>query len=123
MHSPYLSIFENSKGSRHASAWNKISAAFCKLSLSTQLDVYSPSPNVTAETQMLPFVQKCVRSGCPSWMSSITVVIQAHAIAGCQRTKLHENLLFRLRPAAIALNYSVKNIRNDVREKNRNATY
>ena len=40
-------ILGNSKRSHHAPAWNRISAAFYtfgKLSLSTQLDVYSPSP-------------------------------------------------------------------------------
>ena len=43
MHSSYLRhLWECQKGSRHTSAWNKISAAFYtfgKLSLSTQLDV------------------------------------------------------------------------------------
>ena len=33
--------------------------------------------------------------------------------AGCQ---LYENLTFRMRPAAIALNYRVTNIQNDVRQ-------
>ena len=54
------------KGSHHASARNKISAAFYtfgKPSLSTQLDVYSPSP------VNLP-VSKCYTSAsCLAWMS------------------------------------------------------
>ena len=78
----------------------QISAAFYtldSLSLSTQLDVYSPSPlnlpvskcyaqllsrTVTAETQLLHFLQRCTHSGCSSsWLSFITVVIQAHVIS------------------------------------------
>ena len=116
--------------SRHTSARNKIFAAFYalhKLSHSIQLDAYSPSLlnlpvrkcyaqlpslNVTAETQLLPFVQRCARSCCSSWL---TVVIQAHA--GCQKLSCTKILLtFHMRPTAIALNYSVKNIRNDVRQ-------
>ena len=34
-----------------------------------------------------------------------------------KHAKLYENLIYiRMRPAAIALNYSVKDIRNDVRQ-------
>ena len=78
-----------------------------KLSLSTQMDVYSPSPlnlpvskcyaqlpspNVAAETQLLPFVQRCARSGCSSWLSFATVVIQTHA--SVRETKLYKNLTY-----------------------------
>ena len=96
---------ENSKGSRHALAWNKTAAAFYtfdKPSLSTQPNVYSPSPvnfpvnngtlqlpspNVTARKQLLPFIQRCAWSGCSSWLSFITVVIQAQ-LAGCQKNQV-----------------------------------
>ena len=78
-----------------------------KLSVSTQLDVYSPSPlnlpvskcyaqlpspNVATKTQQLPFVQRCAYFGCSSWLSFITVIIQAHA--SVRETKLYENLTY-----------------------------
>ena len=48
-----------------------------------------PSPNVAAETQLLPSYKGThAYSGCPSWLSFITVVIQAHAVAGCQRNQV-----------------------------------
>jgi len=38
-------------------------------------------------------------------------------IASYKHAKLYENLTYvRMRPAAIALNYSLKDIRNDVRQ-------
>ena len=96
-----------------------------KLSPSTQLDVHSPSPlnlpvgkcyaqlpspNVAAETQLLPFVQRSARSGCSSWLSFIIVVIQAHACElAVRETMLYENLTFRMWPVAVVLNYSVNN--------------
>ena len=62
---------------------------------------------------LLPFVQRYTHSGCPSCLSFITVIIQAHGA-----TKLYENLTYiRMRPAATTSNYSVENIRNDVHQK------
>ena len=103
---------------------------FDKLSLSTQVDVHSPSPlnfpvskcyaqlpspNVAAETQLLPFVQRCACSGCSSWLSFITVIIQANASWLSEKLSCTKILLTsHMRPTAIALNFSVKNIRNDV---------
>ena len=53
-------------------------------------------------------------SGCHFWPSFITVVIQAHpSLMPEHQVVLHS----RIWPAAIALNYSVKNIWNDVRQK------
>ena len=79
----------------------KISTTSRKLSLSTQLVIHSPSPvNLQCyaqavqpefrhqNTYCLPFVQRYTRSGCPSWLSLKTVVIQAH-----DATKLYEILL------------------------------
>ena len=62
---------------------------------------------------LLPFVQRYTRSGYPSWLFFITVIIQAH-----DATKLYENLTYvHMRPAVIALNYSVENTWNDVCQK------
>ena len=72
-----------------------------------------PSPNVATETHTLPFVQRCVRSGCPSWQ----LVIQAHASWLSKKPSCMKILQVRMRPAAIALNYSIEKIRNDVRQK------
>ena len=56
-------------------------------------------------------------SGCPSWLSFITVVIQAHTSWLSEKLSCTEILLkFRMRPTAITLNYSIKNIRNNVRQ-------
>ena len=65
----------------------------------------------------LHVVQRCACYGCLSGLSFITVVIQAHASWGSEKQSCTKILLrFRMRPAAIALNYSIKNIRNDVRQ-------
>ena len=40
-----------------------------------------------------------------------------HSSSPCQSINLYENLTLRMRPAAIALNYSIKNIHNDVQQK------
>ena len=53
-----------------------------------------PSPNVTAEAQLLPHA---------SWLSE-------------KPTYLRILLTFQMRPAPIALNYSIKNIQNDVHQ-------
>ena len=117
------------KRSRHESAWNKISASyytFSQLSLFTQGDVYSPdpvnltvsinatlqlpSPNVAAETQLLLFVQRCTRSGCPSGLFFITAAIQAHPSVLSEKPKSY------LR-SACGRGYCVtaSGIRNDIR--------
>ena len=51
-----------------------------------------------------------------AWLSFITVIIQAHAnwLSDAEKPKLYILLMFRMQPAVIALNYSIKNIRNDV---------
>ena len=61
----------------------------------------------------------CARSGCQSWLSFITVVIQAHPSLTAARASSCTKILLTLcmRPAATVLNYSVKNIRNEVQQK------
>ena len=103
---------------------NLCSLLLNKLSVSTQLDVYSPSPlnlpvskcyaqlpspNVAAETQQLPFIQRCAHFGCSSWLSSFKLTLVSEKLS-CTKILL----TFRLRLAAIPLNYRVKNIRNNV---------
>ena len=78
-----------------------------------------PSPNTATKTQLLSACCTKVRMlhGCLSVLSFITVVIQAHASWGSEKQSCTKILLrFRMRPAAITLNYSIKNIRNDVRQ-------
>ena len=66
------------------------------------------SPNVAAETQLLPSYKGAhalaVLSGCLSYG-----VIQAHAV---REPKIL--LMFCMQPAAITLNYSIKNTPNDI---------
>ena len=92
--------------------------------LSTQLDVYSPglvhlpvsnarlqlpSPNVAAEIQLFPFVQRCTHSSCLFWLSFTTVIIQAHASWFSEKPSCTKILrTFHLRPRAIRFNYSIK---------------
>ena len=71
-----------------------------------------PSPNVAAETHTVYLSYKGVY--CPSWQ----LVIQAHASWVSKKLSCMKILLtVRMPPAAIALNYSVVNIQNDVRQK------
>ena len=60
------------------------------------------------------FKKKSAQSGCPSWQ----LVIQVHT-SWLSKKPSCTKILFtvRMRPATIALNYSVESIRNNVRQK------
>ena len=93
-------------------------------SLSTQLHTYSKYSRssylswMSLQTQLLgyPLFNKCARSSCFSWLSFIIVIFQSHLgaswLPGCTKILL----MVRMRPAAIALNFSIKNIQNDIRQ-------
>ena len=71
----------------------------------------------------LAFLNSCARSACFFFLGVIHKIFQAHLGASYPSmprlswlVKLYGNLTYvRMRPAAIALNYSVKDIRHDVR--------
>ena len=71
--------------------------------------------DVAANTTSIgyPLFNMCARSGCNSWLPFI---FQSHLGASWLLSCTKILLKVRTRPAAIALNYSVKNIWNDVRQ-------
>ena len=73
---------------------------------------------MSLQTQRLgyPLFNKCVRSGCNSWLSFISVIFQSHLGASWLPSCTKILLTARTRHTAIALNYSIKNIWNDVRQ-------
>ena len=137
------------KGSCHTSARNKTSAAFytfSKLSLSTQLDVYSPCPvNLPVSRRYAPAAQiECCRQNTISvtfctkvhtlWLSFLAIFYNCRHSSSRQLAVRSNKLsctkilfTFRMQPAAIVLNYSVKNIWNNVHliiiYKNHNSTH
>ena len=69
---------------------------------------------VAANTTVVPLYSKCAHSDCLSWLPSISDIFQAHFRASCLRLHmLAANLYLNL---TVTLNYSVQNIRNDVRQ-------
>ena len=54
----------------------------------------STAPAECQRRKLLPFVQRCARSGWPSWLSFITLVIQAHASWLSEKLKLDKNLTY-----------------------------
>ena len=68
----------------------------------------------------LAFLNRCARSAC-FFLGVIHKIFQAHLGASYPRlswlVKLYGNLIYVcMQPAAIALNYSVKDIRHDVQQ-------
>ena len=126
MHSPSRleASLRNSRGKSPSTAIKQnLCPLLCSvscMSLSTQLlalvqllsRCYAPAAYPECHCQNTTAISctldRCTRSGCHSWISFITVVIQ---LACCQSIKLYENVTY------ITLNYSVKNTRNDVRQK------
>ena len=104
--------------------------AFC-FSLSTQLfnsfcihtySRYSHSSYLSwmsLQAQLLgyPLFNKCAFFGCFSWLSFISVIFQSNFGASWLPSCTKILLMVRMRPTAIVLNYSVKNIQNNVRQK------
>ena len=82
---------------------------------------------MSLQTQLLgyPWFNKCARSGCFSWLSFISVIFQSYLGASWLPSCTKILLTVRTWSAAIALNYSIKNIRNDVRQimKNLDSTH
>ena len=77
---------------------------------------YAPAASSPKHNCMLSLVQYMyARSGGHSWLSFINVIIQAHPARASSCTKILSTN--RMWPAAIPLNYSVKNIQNDVQQK------
>ena len=74
--------------------------------------------DVAANTTSIgyPLFNMCARSGCNSWLPFISAIFQSHLGASWLPSCTKILLKVRTRPAAIALYYSVKNIRNDVRQ-------
>ena len=72
----------------------------------------------------LAFLNRCARSACFFFRGVIHTIFQAHLGASYPTMpklslllKLYENLTCaRMRPAAISLNYSIKDIRHDARQ-------
>ena len=64
-----------------------------------------------------PLFHKCAHSSCFSWLSFISVIFQSHLGASWLPSCTKILLTVRTRPAAIALNYSVKNIQNNIWQK------
>ena len=133
--SPYLRHLRNSRwGSPSISHGSK--EGLCRFLLSASLhnclialvyirtySKYSCSSYLSwmsLQTQLLgyPLFNKCARSSCFSWLSFIIVIFQSHLGAEASWLPSCTKILLtvRTRPADIALNYSVKNIRNDVRQ-------
>ena len=133
MHSPsgLEASLRNSEGSCHTSAIEQNLCHLMRLvsciSFSTQL--YSPCtlnwvgatlqlpiPNVVAKTQLLSLVQWAQML----WLSFLAICRQSSSpwCAATARASSCTKILLTLRmwPVAIALNYSVKNIRNKVRQ-------
>ena len=73
---------------------------------------------MSLQTQCLgyPLFNKCTRSGCNSWLSFITVIFQSHLEASWLPSCTKILLTTRTQPTAIALNYSINNIRNNIRQ-------
>ena len=130
MHSP--SRLEASlkivKGSHHASAMEQnLCHLLCLvncMSLPTQLlalvhllsRCYAPAAYPECRRQNTTAISRAVGAQALAVISGYAVVIQAHpARASKSCTKIL--LTLRMQPAATALNYSIKNIRNDVQQK------
>ena len=129
MHIPYLRhLREIADGSRHAPAMKPECRPPTAFGLSTQLlalhtySRYSRSSclfRCHCQHNCYPLYNRCARSGCPSWLSFISVIFQAHLGASWlpEKSSCTKILLtVHMRPVAIALNYSVKNVRNDARQ-------
>ena len=126
MHNLYLSHFlEIADGSCHATATKQ---NLCRLlPVYTQLLTLEQVYILTLQPMSLPtqlaFLNRCARSAC-FFLGVIHKIFQAHLGASYPSMprlswllKLYGNLTcVRMRPAAIALNYSVKDIRHDVRQ-------
>ena len=126
MHSLYLShLVEIADGSRHALAINsRICAAFCILPVYYQLLAlehrYTHIPaNVSTNTTAIPCTIGAYHPPvfCGCHLQDLSTGASYPSMPRLSwLVKLYENLTYvRMRPAAIALNYSVKDIRNDVR--------
>ena len=73
-----------------------------------------PIPNVVAKTQLLSLVQQV----CTLWLLFLAIFHNCHHSSSPQLALSCMKILLTLRmwPAAIALNHSIKNIRNNVRQ-------
>ena len=134
MHSPSRleASLRNSRGKSPRISFNmeqnlyRLQRSVSCMSLSTQLLAlvyllsmcYAPAAYPKCRRQnncYLSYNTRCARSGCHSWLSFITVVIQAHPSLLPEHQVVRSYLYSACaRPAAIALNYSVKNIWNGI---------
>ena len=120
MHSLYLTdLVEIANASRQALAINsRICAAFCILPVYNQLLAHA-SANVATNTTAMPCTIGAHDS--PVFSGYHSQDLSTGASPSMPRlswlVKLYENLTYvRMWPAVIALNYSIKDIRNDVRQ-------
>ena len=122
MHSP--SRLEASSRNSRAKSLPPTTFSINSINLSTQLlalvhllsRCYTPAAYPECRRQNTTAISRTVGAHAPAVTPAIiTVVIQAHPVRASSCMKIL--LTLRMRPAAIALNYSIKNIRNDVRQK------
>ena len=106
MHSPYLRHFRDNGGC-HTSAMSEAESllSFCVQPVHITVSAHTHRHMVSSSClfrchckhKCCQLYSKCTHCDCPSWLSSVSVILQAYLGAGC----LYKNLI-------VALNYSVQ---------------